>query len=62
MKNYKHNPVLPTVIVTKEQGTMIRMPNGDLIRGIIFTRVDDHMDKQTTVIVKMQCNLEFTEE
>lgn len=60
MKNYKHNPKLCTVIVTEESGTLIRTPNGEIISGLIFTRVDDHFNGPTTVIAKFHVNIEVT--
>lgn len=60
MKDYTHDPKLATVIVTEELGTMIRMPNGDLIPGLIFTRVDDPWGGMTTVIAKFHVNLEVS--
>lgn len=60
MKNYKHNPKLATVIVTEESGTLIQMPNGDILPGTIFTRVDDKLDAPTTVLIKILCNIQPT--
>lgn len=58
---YKHDSKLATVIVTDHSGTLIKMPNGDIIPGIIMTRVTDHIDERPYVIVKMHVNLGLTE-
>ena len=61
MKNkYKKNPDLATVVVTEDFGTMINMPNGDSIPGLIFTRVTDNIDEAPYVIAKFYVNLERT--
>lgn len=58
---YKHDPKLATVIVTDQSGTLIKMPNGDILPGIIMTRVTDHIDDRPYVLVKMNVNLGFTD-
>ena len=60
-EKYKHNPLLATVIVTEDSGTLIRMPNGDILPCVILTRVTDQIDNTPEVIIKLKCNLEFTE-
>lgn len=60
-QKYKHNPKLATVIVTPESGTLIRMPNGDIIPGLIMSRVTDDMNEPTFAIIKIHVNLGFTD-
>jgi len=57
---YRHNPNLATVIVTDDKGTMIKMHNGDLLPGLISTRVTDSINEPPYVIAKFYVNLERT--
>lgn len=45
-------------VIVKDGKHMIRTPKGEIIQGLIFTRVHDEVDEFPTVLVKMFCRLE----
>jgi len=56
MKKY-HDPEFCTVIV-KDGYNHLKTPSGEIISGIIFTRVHDEVNCMATCIVKLHVNLE----
>jgi len=47
---------LPTILST-EQGHVLMCPNGSIVPGIIWTRVNDHVGQVPYVLMKVQCNI-----
>jgi len=45
-------------VVVKDGSHFIRTPKGEIIEGIIFTRVTDEVGELTTCLVKLIVNLE----
>lgn len=53
--------IIPTVIA-KGGKHLLKQPNGDIIEGVVFTRVYDGLhDEQSYVIAKILVNLKDTE-
>lgn len=60
MEKYR-NEKFVTVYASKGQH-LIKTPNGEMLQGVLMTRVTDNVDEMPYVLIKAYCNIANNDE